>query len=639
MTKIPTIDIDFETFSKEDITKVGLQNYALHPSTDIICMAYKLPGDITRLWRPGREHKLPPQYVLRAHNVNFELAILKYNKHGLPFPTTFECTAAKASVMTYPRSLEEASKAMGLSIQKDTEGRGVMLQVTKPRIPSKTNYQENWFFDKEKMKKTYRYCIQDVNVEEKINEFTQELHPFEQKIFELDYQINQRGIGVDWRLADAAIKIAEDYQNSLNNKAFWMTDCKLNSLTKVSQLKKYLVEDLGMEIESLAKDKLQALIDDPKTPKKAVELLELRQKASLTSIAKYKKILEWMSPDDRIRNLLLYYGANTGRWTGKGPQLHNLPRGNFKGDKEKAIKAIRRKDLPHLEELGNIPDILSSCIRETFQAQQGHTFIAGDYSGIELRVLAWLSGDNKLLQKLEDGVDPYVDMASSIYSKPPEKISPDERAIGKMAVLGLGYGMGAPKFREQCALQGIEVSEAFAKEVVKAYRRKYDYVTELWYELNHNFMQTVRDTTSVHGTKVPFTHHGGYITATLPSGRPLYYIKPRLQQGKWGEEATHMKVNSLSRKWERRKTYGGMLCENIVQAIARDVLAEAMLRLDEYFNIVLHVHDEIIVEKELTEHWDLTVNHFIDLMEQKPDWAQTLPISVDAWTGDRYKKG
>jgi DNA polymerase bacteriophage-type len=637
------VHLDFEIFSEVDVTDVGLYNYSRHPSTKIICAAYKTEGGITKLWRPGDKiSKLPDRYVIVAHNAPFEKAIFEeiaISQHGFPPPAGYICTAARAAYKTYPRSLEKVSKAMKLPLQKDTLGRASMLQVTKPRTPSKNNPCVDWFGDKEKMNTTYRYCIQDVNVEEHVYKRTIDLPPFELVVKRIDEEINERGVFVDRELAEAAIDISNQHKKAVDNELFWLTGCRVSSVTKVQQVKAFLEEN-GLSVDSLDKTGVSDLLLRKDISPKCRRVIELRQQGSLSSIKKYIKILKWVGDDDRLRHLFLYFGASTGRWTGKGPQLHNLPRG-IKVDKQEAIALIKARNLKAMKEKYDNPmEVISSCIRETMMASPGHTLIAGDFVGVEFRVLAWLAEDKDLLKLLHKGEDLYVHMAAAIYDVTLEDVTSDQRAIGKMAILGLGYGMGWKTFQAQCLARGIEITEDFAKGVVKAFRRKYPKIVAFWKKMETVMGDTLKFGEERSGNLHMTRNQQNDIAVHLPSGRDMWYIHVLAAQNRWGGDSfSHKTVDSKTKQWARRETYGGMLTENIVQAVARDLLAEAMIRVSEYFNIVLHVHDEIVVEAEKTKDMDLTFNHFCDVMSEVPSWAHGCPIAVDAWTQRRYQKG
>lgn len=641
----PRVHIDFEVFSEVSVVDVGLEVYATHPSTTIICMAWAIEGGERGLWTPGGKHGIPESYHLVAHNALFELKFIELygDLLGLKRPVSIDCTAARASAMTYPRSLEGVSKAMHLEVEKDMEGKAVMLQVTKPRRPSKTNPSTTWFFDLEKMQVCYDYCENDVTVEELVDTKAEPLHPFEKKVFELDKAINQRGVYIDRDLAESCIYLAEEQMNRLNEDIFYHTGFAVQSVTKPEQIKVWMRKE-GYKVPSLAKGVLADLLAREDMPEHIRYAVELRSLGAMSSVAKYKKILEWCpEQEDRVRYILLYHGAGTGRWTGKGPQLHNLPRGIKIEDKEQVIERIKTRDLAQLDEYENPMQVFSSCIRECFTASPGNKLLCADFSGVETRGSAWVAGEDKLLGPLRDGGDVYIDMATDIYEVAPDQVTDDQRLTGKMAILGLGYQMGAKTFQTQAKDNyGVELSLSFCEKVQKTYRKKYLGIKALWKEAQESFLEAARRPGAPQYVglydQVVYVYHTDkdYITATLPSGRSLYYIEPRIEQGEYGPQVTYMRVNSFTKQWERRAAYGGLLVENFIQALCRDLLCEAMFRVDREYPIVLTVHDEIVSDVPGATEEDLS--RFISLMEVVPSWAEGFPVAAEGWIGERYHK-
>ena len=638
MGLIARVHIDFETYSEVDIKSAGLYNYANHPSTRVICMAYRVEGKKVKLWRPGNsEPVFPLPYRLIAHNVLFELEIIKAmgGRIGVPLPEEIECTASEAAMMGYPRSLEGVAKALKLKVQKDKAGKNEMLRVTKPRKPSKNNKETDWFSDHEKMKATYRYCINDVVVEEAIGERTDSLCPYEEKIFLLDKKINERGINFDRELAKGAVELSKLYLDKINTEMFWISGFQVKGISKVKMLKEAL-STLGVHTESLNKESVTNLLKG-ELPPRARRMIELRRDGSMSSVAKYKKMLEWGSQDNRLKYIFLYHGAGTGRWTSKGPQLHNLPQG-VKLDKTEAIGLIKNKNLSGFDNLEySVMDALSSCIRETMTASEGNILAAADFKNIEVRVLAWVAGEKELLDLLDKGEDPYIDMASSIYGVKPEDVTPNQRNIGKMATLGLGYMMASKTFREQVLSRGIDITEDFAKDIVKVYRNKYKKIVALWKRIEKDAIDTKikGKMENKEGRKYHFHIRDSNLLMNLPSGRNLYFIDPLIEKGRFTSKISHKRVNAKTKQWERRDTYGGMLTENLVQAIARDLLAEAMIRVEEHYDIVLHVHDELVIDVEP----EVNKEHSESMVKEKPRWAQDLPTEIDTWYQFRYQKG
>lgn len=640
---IPSVDIDFEVFSEVSIGDVGLHNYARHPSTKIICMAYSINDGEVHLWTPGLEHDIPADYHLVAHNAPFEyeLILVHGDNIGIGLPHSQTCTAARAAAMSLPRSLKGASAALDLHEQKDEAGKRVMLQVCQPRKPSKTNPATNWFFNEKKMRTTYDYCIQDVVVEKEIYHNTFPLRPtFESQVFDMDHAINSQGVPVDLKLVEGAIAMADKFSSKLDEEVKDLSNGKIAGVNATSQYREYFANS-GYAITSVAKDVLPDLLEMD-LPSDLHRLIECRKEGALSSVAKFRKIQDWTAPDGRLRHMFMYHGAHTGRWTGKGPQLHNLPRGLFKGDKTDLIDSIRKQDTEAFFDATDDQDIspleaLSSVIRETFCADEGHTFVAGDYAGIEVRVLAWLANQEDLLELLEQNGDPYKDMASTIYQTPIEEITSDQRALGKMAVLGLGYQMGAPKFREQCKAQaGITIDESMARRVVDTYRNKYGAITKFWYGIEAAMLRAVK---TGHATfrGIKFMKSVDILTCILPSGRPIYYMGVDVKDGRFGKEQV-VHRHALGDNWLETDTYGGKITENVVQAVARDLLAQGMLRLHMAgFTPCLHVHDEAVLHVPLDQA-EIMETKFTKALTQRETWSEGVPLDVETWIGRRYHK-
>ena len=361
------------------------------------------------------------------------------------------------------------------------------------------------------------------------------------------------------------------------------------------------------------------------------EAIGIRLQLSKSSTAKYEALKNVTCMDGRARGLLLYYGAQTGRWAGRLFQPQNLPRGSATIDVDYIYANIESilSSPPQ-----NFMGIASACVRGMLVASStDHQLLCVDYSSIETRVLFWLAGDDKGLESFRANRDIYKEMAAVIYARPVETITKSERQLGKTAILGLGYGMGKAKFLRTCEAQGIEITEELANRAVDAYRSRYRSVVNLWYSLDRE----AKDCMNGKITK-RFTRRGDFLQMELPPGRCINYFKPELQNGEYGKELTYMSTNSVTRKFERTKTYGGKLVENMVQGIARDLLAHAMLELDRLgFSIVLTVHDEIICDerKEDRQH---TLEQMCQVMQEAPEWAGNIPLAVEGFSTYRYRK-
>jgi len=646
------ITIDFETYSELDIKKVGAYQYAAHPSTEILCLVYKFPEDKnTFLWTP--EGGDMPEDLFRAiemgefieaHNAPFERVIWRevgMKKYGFPIDIPVKqifCSAAKAAAHSMPRDLDGLGKALEAPIQKDKEGHRIMLQLSKPRKPTKTNLSTR-HFDFEKFERLYEYCETDVLAEECVSQIVPPLAASERKVWELDQKINDRGIFCDVELCKVAIDFAATFQDKLLVELVELTEGKVQTAKQVAKFRAWLGTQ-GVELEDLTAATVEAALKDPKIAGRGRRALEIRRHLSKSSLSKFEAMVRYAGKDDRIRGTLLYHGASTGRWSGRGIQPQNFIRGTIK-DLDTLFLALEQRDLDLFEMLYENPmDALASTARGMLRAAPEHKFISGDYAAIEARALFWLSGCVDGLEVFRGGEDIYKDMASYIFKIPIEKVTKAQRQLGKQAILGLGFGMGKPKFIETCAKYDIKIHEDLAKAAVDAYRSRFYQVPEYWKGVEAAAVKAVRTQGVIKYKNLKWGIKGRWLYCQLPSTRKLAYYDPKIKQvaTQWGGKPTltFMGTNSMTRQWERQKTYGGKLVENITQAVARDLMVNSMFELEkENYKIVATIHDEILSEVP-TDFG--SVEHYEKVMERLPAWAEGVPIKAEAWEGLRFKK-
>lgn len=642
---------DFETRGTADLRRTGAYRYAEDKNTDVWCLCYCFDGNTEdiRTWRPGDpldqelvEH-VKAGREMRAFNAPFERAIwnaILATRYSWP-TTTIEqwvCTASEARAMALPGSLEMVAQVLGVTAQKDKQGAALMLRLAKPR-----RIEEDgtiiWWDIPERVQRLIQYCRTDVEVELAVAQAIRRLGDTERRVFELDQRINDRGVRLDKKLAKAAKSVAERATLAANRALYDLTNGKVAKVSNVGRLTAW-VKEQGLEVVSLGKSDLAEAIAGSSGV--VADALTLRAEAGKSSVAKIDAMLGAVCDDGRIRGMLLYHGAATGRWAGRLVQPQNFPRGDIT-DVEDYIPLVLAKDYAGLDALANPLSIISSMLRSMLIAADNYNLIAADFSAIEARVLAWLAGEELLLQTFRNKGDVYKVMASRIYGVPAGDVDKNQRQVGKMAILGLGYGMGANKFVDSCkTMAGIVLTPEQSKEVVTLYRNTNRKIVQFWADLNAAALDAVREEGSVQSVgDIKYTMRGGYLWCVLPSKRPLAYARPKIveRETPWGsttEAVSFEGMDSFTKKWSRHELYGGLLAENVVQAVARDIMAAAMLRLEEAgYPIIMSVHDELVCE--VPEGFG-SVAEFEALMSAPPAWALDCPIDAEGWIGKRYRK-
>lgn len=659
------ITIDFETRSEVDIRTAGAWRYAEDETTQVLCMAYKIDDEPADIWIPHVGKDQPVQEfpqdlreaieagkVIEAHNAEFEQAIWMHKlvkQHDVPeVPINqWRCSAAKVAAAALPRALGDAGAAMELPITKDEEGKRVMLQLARTRVPSRENPDKFWEPDTapEKFQTLWDYCLTDVDGEVCLSGNVPDLSEQEQKIWFLDQKINQRGINVDMKSIESFLWCIDRLTERLDRRTVDITGGELSSVRKRDAFLAYM-KGRGFELEDAKKQTIEKWLTKDDLPEDIMTLIKYRNVLSKTTTKKFQSMLDRAQSDGRIRGTLMYHGASTGRWSGRGVQPQNLPRGNEK-DIDEVIQDFAAQDIDALvEKYPNPFDAAASCIRAMIIPTEGHDFYCADFSSIEARCLVWLAGDQRALELFAQDKDVYIDMASAIYKVPVEDVTDEQRQVGKMAILGLGYGMGWKTFMRNAKSFGVSIDEDFAKAVVNTYRTKYEPVKIYWKQLEHTAIAAVNNPGKVFRLgKIAYCFSTDWLSCKLPSGRVIRYYKPSIQprQTSWGatqDTLCFQGVDTYTRKWGEQTTYGGKLVENVTQAVARDFMAEAMLRIDLLgYDIVLTVHDELLAEapegkgnpKELLENFEKA-------MSTRPAWGEDCPIAAEGWTGKRYKK-
>lgn len=494
-----------------------------------------------------------------------------------------------------------------------------------------------------RLEKLYQYCRTDVEAERLAETKLYPLSPSERQVYLLDQTINDRGISVDLETTRMALELVEKAGGRLNERIAKITN---GLVTTINQRDK-MIQWFGMQgshFTSLDKQGIVNALKDTSLPPQVREVLEIRQIGAKSSTKKLQAILNMADSEGRIHGNLLYHGASTGRFSGKGVQLQNLPRPEILKEPEDAIPYIKKGDIDLIEMcFGPVQTVAADVIRSLVMAAEGKVLYAADFAAIEARVLAWLAGQQDLVDQFANGDDIYCNFASIIYGRPiNKKDDPRSRQLGKASVLGLGYAMGASKFALTCAKDQIFLEEEEYKRVVKLYRDTYSLIPKFWYALERAAMRAISNPNSVVTLRnMKFRMRDGNLRLLLPSGRALNYPEARVCKVKtpWGEMKNGvqvMAVNSLTRKWEQTTISPGTFTENVVQAVSRDLMISSMFRLEEHnYPVLLTVHDEVV--SEVDEGYG-SVAEYEALVAATPDWAAGLPVKAEGWSGKRYRK-
>ena len=660
MAKIRELSVDLETFSSVNLGKCGVYKYAESEDFEILLFGYSVDGSEVEVVDLAQGETIPEvvlsaltdETVIKwAFNAQFERVCLsrylrdkgitvnpgKTVKSESLFlnPSSWHCTMIWSATLGLPMSLENVGAVLGLDKQKLTEGKSLIKYFCLPCNPTKVNggrTSNKYFHDKEKWELFKSYNKRDVEVEmsiqEKLSRFP--VPDFLWQEFYLDQTINDRGIEIDSLFVESAIKLDLEVKTHLMSELKHITG--LENPNSVLQMRSWLKKH-GLEMESLGKKEVAKQLKT--VGKELAEVLRLRQQLAKSSVKKYTAMKNAACMDYRERGMFRFYGANrTGRFAGRLVQLQNLPQNHFP-DLAEARSLVKQGNVEALEMLyEDIPDTLSQLIRTAFIPRTGFKFIVADFSAIEARVLAWLAGEKWRMRVFEEGKDIYCSSASQMFSVPVEKhgVNGHLRQKGKIAELALGYGGSVGALKAMGALD-MGLTEDELQPLVDAWRSSNPMVTTLWWDVDRAVKQCVHEHVSVRTHNIVFTYKSGFLIIKLPSKRCLYYVKPRVEENKYGGESVTYEGVGSTKKWERLESYGPKFVENITQAIARDILLYAMQTLKEY-RIVAHVHDEAIIETDKS----VSVQSVCELMGRTPPWAEGLLLRADGYECEFYKK-
>ena len=641
-----TLAIDIETYSDVSLPDCGVHRYAASEQFEILLFAYSLNDEPTQIIDLASGEKIPDKImeyltddsvIKTAYNAAFERnCINRFFCLSLK-PEGWRCTLVQASMLSLPLSLEGVGEALNLDKKKMSEGKDLIRYFCMPCKPTKANggRTRNLPSDApEKWELFKTYCIRDVDVEKQIrNKLAKFPIPDrEQKLYCMDQRINDRGIMVDQELIGHAVACDLLYKETVTKKAYEISG--LENPNSVSQLKDWLNEK-GIEVNSLAKAAVEELVEN--TQGDVAEMMKLRLAMSKTSVKKYEAMERSVCPDGRVHGLLQFYGANrTGRWAGRLVQIHNLPQ-NHMEDLELARSLVKegRYDLVELL-YDSIPDVLSELIRTAFVAKPGCRFIVSDFSAIEARVMGYLAGEGWVMEEFRGAGKIYEQTASKMFHIPIEEITKGSpyRARGKVASLACQYGGAEGALISMGALNFVEEEEL--KGLVQSWRTANPHIVNYWYEIDGAVKAAVKERKMTKVGMVTVYYQSGMLKIALPSGRVLSYVRPRMTVNRFGSESVSYEGVGTNRKWTRIESYGAKFCENIVQATARDVLAEAMLSLEKKgFDIVCHIHDEVVLE---VPEGTSSVEEVNEIMAVCPDWCEGLPLKAAGFESPFYKK-
>lgn len=650
-----TLAIDVETYCELDIKNVGAYRYCEHPSFEIMLFAYAYDDEPVQIIDFKNGENLPhyvrtdlvnPLILKTAFNANFERSSIKNNFNSYKNcmnPVQWDCTMIQALRMGLPGSLDMVGKALNFEEdkQKMKEGKALIQYFCKPCKPTKTNGGRTRNLpehDTEKWELFKDYCKQDVEVERNIRKKLSRYKTTDKEklLWDLDQEINDRGINLDLTLAEQAIKCDEQFKDRLTKEAIELTG--LSNPNSPTQLKKWLSEKVGYEVTSLTKDSIPKLLEAAEDDN-VKRILELRQLMAKTSIKKYQAMENARCDDGRVRGLLQFYGANrTGRWAGRLVQVQNLPQ-NHLPDLDYARQLVREGKFDEIEFLfDSVPDTLSQLIRTAFIPSEGNRFIVADFSAIEARVIAWYASEKWRLEVFKTHGKIYEASASQMFKIPIENIKKGSelRQKGKIAELALGYGGSVGAIKSMDKSNSIPDDEL--PGLVKSWRAANPNITKFWWDCDKAAKKAINERTIVtmqYGLK--FIYDPGVLFIELPSGRRLSYVRPKIEEGSYGSDIiSYEGMEQTSKQWTRQETYGPKLVENIVQATARDCLAEALFNVDKAgYKTVMHVHDEIIMDVPIGFGSAEEVNN---IFGQDILWAPGLPLKADGYECNYYMK-
>lgn len=650
------LGIDIETYSSIDLIKSGVYAYSSAPDFKILLFAYAFDDEEVRIFEPDSgiprevlEALTDPDVIKTAYNAEFEITCIG-RAFGVKLdPAQWRCTMVQAAELGLPQSLAQAAQVLGVPAQKDKRGKKCIDFFSKPARTCSRNKQlkdapllENDLrhkpADDPTLWETFKeYCKQDVEVERAIRK---RLGAFpiadsEQRLWVLDKRIAARGCRIDRELAENAVRFGERFTAEKTAELKRLTG--LENPNSVAQLKEWLTERTGQTFDSLDKKAVKSLLKETADPL-VKEVLRLRSEVAKTSTKKYGAMLECTCPDGRARGFLRFYGAaRTGRWAGALVQVQNLPQ-NHLPDLAEAREIVKSGDYELFEMCyGSVQQVLSELIRTAFVPTEGCRFIVSDFSAIEARVVAYLAGEKWRLEVFKNGGDIYCASASKMFGVPVVKhgVNGHLRQKGKIAELALGYGGSVGALISMGALE-MGLTEDELQPLVDSWRQSNPKIVQFWREVESAALKAAEGCPQRVG-RFKFFRKSGILFVRLPSGRCIAYVQPKITENRFGRPSlTYMGLDQQTKAWTRLETFGGKLVENLVQAVARDCLAESMIRLEARgYKIVFHVHDEVIIDAPKGFG---SAEEVAAIMGEPIPWAQGLPLRAEGYETEFYRK-
>lgn len=657
---LPPVHVDYETRSTVNLNRAGVWSYARHPSTLILCVAWAIGDGHVQSWQQGQPlshlvmfaELFKKGHKFHAFNATFERAITELvlprvlcRSFTPPKLSQWVDTQAIARYCAFPGQLERCAAALRLEQRKDPVGHRLIQLFSKPRKDGKFN---DWKSHPREFAQFVSYCRQDVRVDREVGGALpiQELPPHEQEIWEIDNTINKRGVPINVPMAKGAIDIRERGKELGNKILQEMTGGAVRTIGQRAKILDYLAGH-GVVLPNLTKETVAKVLEDPELSTVARNILEHRIDVNVTSVAKYKAMLDSVDTDGRIRGTHAYCAATTHRWGGRVVQFQNVPRPDKKLTGKKGLDEIDHAliaagDYESIYMIyGTLLPVLRDALRNAICAGPGRELIVADKASIEARVLGWLANDPQYLKAFREGLDLYKVTAAVIFGVKYDDVTDEQRWVGKSCVLGLGYGMGEDTFDDTCKKSGRKLPRALITRSVQTYRKLYNRIPEYWKTCEAACIAAVRT-----GKPQPISKgivarmRGPHLTIRLPSGSDLWYPFAKVENKKTKWDTIKPQITfytDFNKKWIRNHTYGGKIVENIVQSVSRDLLARALLRCErEGFNPVMHVHDEIINEPKAGAK---TLDQLHTIFRAPPPWGKDLPLGSGGFVGRYYRKG